>query len=122
MDDQAWSKEAESHTAIVIDPAEERAVLKKIDRVILPLMAFVYFFQCKYPSLHICFQALTNTDLDKQSINYAAAFNLSEDLDLSGSQFSWAISLFYFGQLVSEYPAAYLMSRLRITQFVGICM
>lgn len=61
-------------------------------------------------------------DLDKQSINYASVFGLSEDLDLSGSQFSWAISLFYFGQLVSEYPAAYLMSRLRLKIFVGICM
>lgn len=61
-------------------------------------------------------------DLDKQSINYAAVFGLSEDLGLSGSQFSWAISLFYFGQLVSEYPAAYLMSRLPVTSFVGVTM
>ena len=28
-------------------PEEERQVLRKIDRVILPLMALVYFFQCK---------------------------------------------------------------------------
>jgi hypothetical protein len=59
-------------------------------------------------------------DLDKQSINYAAVFGLQEDLKLSGSEFSWAISLFYFGQFVSEYPAAYLMSRFPITIFVGI--
>lgn len=61
-------------------------------------------------------------DLDKQSINYAAVFGLSEDLKLTGSEFSWAISLFYFGQLCSEYPAAYLMSRLPITVFVGVTM
>jgi hypothetical protein len=59
-------------------------------------------------------------DLDKQSINYAAVFGLSEDLKLSGSEFSWAVSIFYFGQFVSEYPAAYLMSRFPITLFVGI--
>ena len=29
-----------------IDPEEERKVVRKLDRVILPLMAFVYFFQC----------------------------------------------------------------------------
>lgn len=31
----------------VIDPLEEKTVLRKLDRVILPLMALVYFFQCK---------------------------------------------------------------------------
>ncbi|KAH6989081.1 major facilitator superfamily domain-containing protein [Ilyonectria sp. MPI-CAGE-AT-0026] len=87
-----------------IDPAEEKAVIKKLDRVIMPIMAIVYFFQY----------------LDKQSINYAAVFGLSEDLNLSGQEFSWAISLFYFGQFCSEYPAAYLMSRLPITTFVGV--
>ncbi|KAF2019843.1 MFS general substrate transporter [Aaosphaeria arxii CBS 175.79] len=90
--------------AYQIDPVEEKAVLRKLDRVILPLMALVYFFQY----------------LDKQSINYAAVFGLSDDLQLSGTEFSWAISLFYFGQFVSEYPAAYMMSRFPITLFVGI--
>jgi ACS family allantoate permease-like MFS transporter len=59
-------------------------------------------------------------DLDKQSINYAAVFGLTEDLGLSGEQFSWVISLFYFGQFFSEYPAAYFMSRFPITLFFGI--
>ncbi|KAH8880474.1 MFS general substrate transporter [Thozetella sp. PMI_491] len=89
-----------------IDPPEERALVRRIDRVIMPIMAIVYFFQY----------------LDKQSINYAAVFNLSTDLHLSGTDFSWAVSLFYFGQLVSEYPAPYLMSRLHITEFVCIIM
>ncbi|KAL0934893.1 pantothenate transporter [Colletotrichum truncatum] len=89
---------------LFIDPIEERNVVKKLDRVILPIMSVVYFFQY----------------LDKQSINYAAVFGLSEDLKLTGSQFSWCVSLFYFGQLCSEYPAAYLMSRLPIIRFVGV--
>ncbi|KAF9641076.1 hypothetical protein BFW01_g12882 [Lasiodiplodia theobromae] len=87
----------------LIDPEDEKRVLRKLDRVILPLMALVYFFQY----------------LDKQSINYAAIFGLQDDLSLTGTEFSWAISLFYFGQFCSEYPAAYLMSRLPITRFVG---
>jgi MFS family permease len=44
---------------------------------------------------------------------------LREDLKLTGYQFSWAISLFYFGQLCSEYPAAYLLSRLPVIVFVS---
>lgn len=30
-----------------IDPEEERKLVRKLDMVILPLMALVYFFQCK---------------------------------------------------------------------------
>ncbi|KAF2165736.1 hypothetical protein M409DRAFT_67092 [Zasmidium cellare ATCC 36951] len=98
------TEKLELDRGLAIDPAEEKAVLRKIDRVILPVMALVYFFQY----------------LDKQSINYAAVFGLQEDLGLSGQEFSWAVSLFYFGQLCSEYPAAYLMSRLPIVSFVGV--
>lgn len=29
-----------------VDPEEEKALVKKLDRVIMPIMAFVYFFQC----------------------------------------------------------------------------
>ncbi|CAH0047051.1 unnamed protein product [Clonostachys solani] len=90
----------------VIDPDEEKAVIKKLDRVILPLMALVSFFQY----------------LDKQSINYASVFGLSDNLNLTNGEYSWAVSLFYFGQFVSEYPAAYLMSRFNVVRFIGICI
>lgn len=33
-------------------PEEETAVLRKIDRVILPVMAVVYFFQCQSHRKH----------------------------------------------------------------------
>lgn len=59
-------------------------------------------------------------DLDKSSINYAAVFGLKTDLKLTGEEFSWVVSLFYLGQLASEYPAAYILSRFHITMFVGI--
>lgn len=36
-----------SSVEYVIDPAEEKAVLRKIDWIIMPAMTFVYFFQCK---------------------------------------------------------------------------
>ncbi|KAB8210750.1 major facilitator superfamily domain-containing protein [Aspergillus parasiticus] len=88
----------------VIDPDEERKVVWKLDCVIMPLMALVYFFQY----------------LDKQAINQAAIFGLRSDLHLTGGQFSWAVSLFYLGQLCSEYPAAILLSRFPITLYVGV--
>jgi hypothetical protein len=42
-----------------------------------------------------------------------------EELDLHGTQFSWLGSIFYVGQLVAEFPAIYLMSRLPLARFVA---
>ncbi|KNG90374.1 putative pantothenate transporter [Aspergillus nomiae NRRL 13137] len=85
-------------------PEEEKAVLRKIDMVILPFLCFVFFLQY----------------LDKQSLSYAGVFGLMEDLNLTNAQYSWCSSIFYVGQLVSEYPFIYLMSRLPLTKFVGV--
>jgi ACS family allantoate permease-like MFS transporter len=38
----------------------------------------------------------------------------------SGSDFSWAVSLFYFGQLTSQYPSAYLISRFPVVKVVAV--
>ncbi|PYH37763.1 MFS general substrate transporter [Aspergillus neoniger CBS 115656] len=87
-----------------VDPEIERKVVRKLDCVILPLMVLVYFFQY----------------LEKQTINQAAVFGLRSDLKLTGQEFSWAVSLFYLGQLCSEYPAAIMLSRFPITIYVGV--
>lgn len=58
--------------------------------------------------------------LDKQSLSYAAVFGLMEDLNMTSSQYSWSSSIFYVGQLISEWPFIYLMSRLPLTKFVGV--
>lgn len=123
-------------------PEEERAVVRKIDMVVLPLMCFVFFLQY----------------LDKQSLSYAAVrqstfqqleiirltrlqvFGLLTDLDLTAEQYSWCSSIFYVGavcltaiklntkltqcpqtgQLVAEYPFIYLMSKFPLTKLVGV--
>lgn len=68
-------------------------------------------------------QLETNTnrseDLDKQSLAYAAVFGLVTDFDLHGTQYSWLGSIFFIGQLVSEFPFMYLMSKLPLARFVG---
>lgn len=103
----ASADESTSDYAVVqSDPVAEKAVLRKIDRVVLPLMCLVYFFQY----------------LDKQAVGYAAVFNLADDLHMNSHEYSWAVSIFYLGQLTSEYLFIYLMSRLPITRLVGYMM
>lgn len=60
--------------------------------------------------------------LDKQSLSYASVFGLLTDLNMTSTQYSWCSSIFYIGQLVSEYPFIYLMSRLPLARFVGVTM
>ncbi|KAI4940156.1 hypothetical protein J4E86_011122 [Alternaria arbusti] len=73
--------------------ALEKRVLKKTDMVVLPM-----------------------------SLSYASVYGLITDLNLRGNQFAWTSSIFYVGQLASEFPFIYLMSRFRLSKFVGITM
>lgn len=65
---------------------------------------------------------IPHLDLDKQSLSYAGVFGLIDDLHLVGTQFAWLGSIFYVGQLASEFPVIYLMSRLPLAKFVSCLM
>ncbi|KAH7371479.1 major facilitator superfamily domain-containing protein [Pyrenochaeta sp. MPI-SDFR-AT-0127] len=74
---------------------EDRRILRKIDMHLLPIMAISYLFQF----------------LDKAALGYTAIMGLKTDLALSGSQYSWASGIYYFGYLIASYPAGILMVR-----------
>ncbi|KAL2436813.1 putative transporter [Exophiala dermatitidis] len=86
-----------------IDPEEERKLIRKIDMLILPLIAVNYAFFY----------------IDKTTLSYAAIFGIREDLNLRGTQYSWLSSLFYFGFLVWAFPTNFLMQRLPLGKYVG---
>lgn len=65
-----------------IDPAEEKRVLRRIDRRLVPMLMIIYFLQY----------------IDKNGINYASVYGLQKGTNLNGQDFSWLGSLFYFGQ------------------------
>ncbi|KAL2802088.1 major facilitator superfamily domain-containing protein [Aspergillus granulosus] len=83
---------------------DEKALVKKIDRHILPLMFGAYMLQF----------------LDKTSLGYTAIFGLREDLKLVGNQYSWASSAFYFGYLAASYPVAICLVKLPLSRFLGV--
>lgn len=86
-----------------IDPAETKALLRKIDLRLIPLICGTYALQ----------------SIDKTTLSYAAVFNVREDLDLRGSQFSWLGALFYLGYLAWEFPTNVLLQRLPINYFMS---
>lgn len=59
-----------------IDPEEERKLVRKIDFIILPLIAVNYAFFY----------------IDKTTLSYAAIFGIKDDINLGGTRYSWLSS------------------------------
>ncbi|KAL7893424.1 major facilitator superfamily domain-containing protein [Trichoderma sp. SZMC 28014] len=84
------------------DAAIARRVVKKIDRVIIPLLFVTYMLNF----------------MDKVILSSAAVFGLREDTHLVGQQYSWVSSIFYFGYLIWEYPTTVLIARLPTAKYL----
>nr|POF07663.1 thiamine pathway transporter thi73 [Quercus suber] len=83
--------------------ADERALRRKIDRMIMPLMWCCYCLQY----------------LDKTLINYANVMGLQADTHISKDQFSYLALVFYVTYLVFEFPHGYAMQRLPTAKYLG---
>ncbi|OAP59785.1 hypothetical protein AYL99_04787 [Fonsecaea erecta] len=86
-----------------LDPAESKKVLRKLDVRIVPILFLIYLLQY----------------LDKNGINYASVYGLQKGTNLHGQDYSWLGSIFYFGYLWAQYPAGYLLQRLRVGKVIG---
>ena len=83
---------------------EERRLVWKIDFMILPYLAVCYAFFY----------------IDKTTLSYAAIFDIEEDLNLHGTQYSWLSSVFYFGFLAWALPTNYMLQRFPVAKYLGI--
>ncbi|EXJ80670.1 hypothetical protein A1O3_06954 [Capronia epimyces CBS 606.96] len=86
-----------------LDPADSKRVVRKLDVRIVPILFLIYLLQY----------------LDKNGINYASVYGLQKGTHLHGQNYSWLGSIFYFGYLWAQYPAGYLLQRLRIGKVIG---
>ncbi|OJD39878.1 allantoate permease [Diplodia corticola] len=82
---------------------DEYALVRKIDRMIIPLMWCCYCLQY----------------LDKTLINYAAVMGLYEDASITTDQFSTLAWIFYASYLAFEFPHGYAMQRLPTAKYLG---
>lgn len=79
---------------------EAKKVLRKIDWMLMPIMTII----------------ITLAAADKILISNAAAYGMTAALKLHGSQYSWLGSIFYFGYLVAETPANFLLQKLPVAK------
>ncbi|RYP35286.1 hypothetical protein DL767_003874 [Monosporascus sp. MG133] len=82
---------------------DARRVKRKIDVFILPMLCATIALQY----------------LDKVTLSYAAVYGLQSDLHLVGQQYSWTSSIYYFGYLVAEPIAMYLIAKCHIGRFAA---
>lgn len=58
--------------------------------------------------------------LDKTCLSYASILGLREELSLTGSEYSWSSSVYYFGYLIASYPVAgVILVRLPIAKVIS---
>ena len=89
-----------------ISPKEARKVLWKIDLIMIPLIMVTVVLAA----------------VDKVIISNAAIYGMKKDAHLTGNEYSWVGSIFYFGYLAAEYPAALLIQRLPVAKFYAACI
>ncbi|KLU93025.1 allantoate permease [Magnaporthiopsis poae ATCC 64411] len=86
-----------------LDPEESRLVRRKLDAYILPCLCVTYALQF----------------MDKASLTNSSVYGIIQDTHLTGQDFSWASSIFFFGFLVGQYPGIALIQRFPIAKFLG---
>ncbi|KAF7544106.1 hypothetical protein G7Z17_g10213 [Cylindrodendrum hubeiense] len=98
------------HQSQQMDPSEReeiaKKILRKIDFTLLPAMCLIYLLSF----------------LDKQTLNYAAAYGLKDDLNLEGDQYSWIASVTNIGYLVGSYPSNICLQKLPIGKFISVML
>lgn len=72
---------------LYIDEQEEKALVKKLDFRLLPMLAFMYFL----------------SSLDRSNIGNAYTSGMKEDLNLTSRQYSNCVSVFYSTYLAAEF-------------------
>ncbi|KAJ5980089.1 hypothetical protein N7481_007387 [Penicillium waksmanii] len=87
-----------------VQDGEDRTVLRKIDKYLLPILAFTYMIQF----------------LDKSCISYAALWGMKTDAHLVNDQYSWLTTIFYLGYMVGEFPINLLFQKFDIARTCGI--
>lgn len=86
-----------------IDPHEENALVRKLDRRLIPMLAFMYFL----------------SSLDRSNIGNAYTSGMREDLKLTSKQYSNAVSVFYSTYLAAELPAVLVLKRVNIRYYMS---
>lgn len=86
-----------------LDEKTSRALLRKIDINVLPIICLLY--ACQF--------------MDKTTSSYAAVMGLKKDLNMTGDMYSWCGTAFYLGYLFFEFPANRILQKFPVAKTTG---
>ncbi|KAK5069335.1 hypothetical protein LTR64_008369 [Lithohypha guttulata] len=94
--------------AVAKTDAVEIALVRKLDRRVLPILWAMYFLNY----------------LDRNAIAQARLNDLEDDLGLTGNQFNVAVSILFVGYLLMQVPSNMIMSKAKFkpSYYMAICM
>ncbi|KAH7001162.1 major facilitator superfamily domain-containing protein [Ilyonectria destructans] len=106
-DSESWKveglEEAPGNDAEFVDKATERAVTRKLDYRIIPMVMWVYLMNM----------------MDRVNIGNARLFGLEEDLNLKGSQFQLSVSVLFITYCLFEAPSNMIIKRLKPARYLA---
>ncbi|GKZ26503.1 hypothetical protein AbraIFM66951_002584 [Aspergillus brasiliensis] len=80
-----------------LEHINERKLLRKMDLHIMPMLTLLYLFSF----------------LDRGNIGNARIEGMEEDLHLGGTQYNWALTVFFFTYTVFELPSNLILQKVR---------
>lgn len=88
---------------MVVDKATERAVLRKVDYRIVPMICWVYLMNM----------------MDRVNIGNARLFGLERDLNLTGNQFQLAVSMLFVTYCLFEAPSNMIIKKMQPARYLA---
>ncbi|KAE8382729.1 major facilitator superfamily domain-containing protein [Aspergillus bertholletiae] len=85
---------------------KENQVLRKMDRRIIPMLAVLYLLAF----------------LDRGNIGNAKIEGLLDDLNMTGPQYSWCLTVFFFTYCAFELPSNLLLKKMRPSRWLPLLM
>ncbi|KAH7145416.1 major facilitator superfamily domain-containing protein [Dactylonectria estremocensis] len=96
-------EEAPGNDVELVDKQTERAVIRKLDYRIIPMVMWVYLMNM----------------MDRVNIGNARLFGLEEDLNLVGSQFQLSVSVLFVTYCLFEAPSNLIIKRLKPARYLA---
>ncbi|CAI7647949.1 unnamed protein product [Penicillium bialowiezense] len=99
-------KEGSSLGPLGFEDVDEAAVLRKMDIRLIPMLSMLYLLAF----------------LDRGNIGNAKIEGLVDDLHMTGPQYNWTLTVFFFTYCVFELPSNLLLKKLRPSRWLPLIM
>ncbi|KAK9761837.1 hypothetical protein K7432_012961 [Basidiobolus ranarum] len=98
--------EKETISNFLPDPIAEKALVRKLDKRLVPFLALLYL--CSF--------------LDRVNIGNAKLDHIDQDLGLTSNDYSWSLSIFFIGYVLFEIPSNVMLKKIGPSKWIPIVM